>query len=84
MSCGVGCRLSLDPGLLWLWCRLTAATLIGFLAWEPAYAAGAALKSKKNKTKPENFGVGSMFQNREDWIHWLTFLHRNFPSSREV
>ena len=24
MSCGVGCRCSSDPTLLWLWCRLAA------------------------------------------------------------
>ena len=43
MSCGVGRRCSSDPALLWLWCRPVAATaLIGHLAWEPPYAAGAA------------------------------------------
>ena len=36
-----------DPALLWLWCRLVAAPLIGHLAWEPPCAAGAALKKKK-------------------------------------
>ena len=44
MSYGVGCRLGLDPELLWLWCRLAAAALIGHLAWEPPYAAGVAHK----------------------------------------
>ena len=41
------CRLhrsSLDPALLWLWCRLAATTPIGALAWEPPYATGVALK----------------------------------------
>ena len=28
MSYGVGCRHSLDPTLLWLWCRLVATALI--------------------------------------------------------
>ena len=46
MSCGVGHRLSLDPTLLWLWCRPAAVILIRPLAWEPPYAVGAALKSK--------------------------------------
>ena len=46
MSCGVGCRCNLDPLLLWLWCRLAAAALIGPIAWEIPYASGAALKSK--------------------------------------
>ena len=49
MSCGVGHRCSLDSELLWLWCRLAAVALIGPLAWEPPYAVGAALKSKKKK-----------------------------------
>ena len=38
-----------DPTLLWLWCRLAATALIRSLAWEPPYAAGAVLKSKKQK-----------------------------------
>ena len=44
LSCGVG---SLDPVLLWLWYRPAAVAPIGPLAWEPPYAAGAALKKKK-------------------------------------
>ena len=44
MSCGVSCIQGWDPKLLWLWCRLVAATLIILLAWEHPYAAGAALK----------------------------------------
>ena len=48
MSCGVGCRLGLDPMLLWLWRGLEATALIGPLAWEPPYAAGVALE-KDNK-----------------------------------
>ena len=46
--------------MLWLWCRLTATALIRPLAWEPPYAAGAALentkiqkKKKKKKKKKE-------------------------------
>ena len=35
VSCGVGCRLGLDPTLLWLWRRLVATAPIGPLAWEP-------------------------------------------------
>ena len=45
MSCGS------DPTLLWLWRRPAAAALIQPLAWEPPYAVGAALKSKKKKKK---------------------------------
>ena len=48
--CGVGRKHSSDPSLLWLWCRTAAAALIGPLAWEPPYAADAALKRKNKKT----------------------------------
>ena len=52
MSCGVGCRRGLDPELLWLWHRLASTAPIRPLAWEPPYAAGAALeKVKKTKKK---------------------------------
>ena len=51
MSCGVGHRGSSDPVLLWLWCGQAATALIGPLAWEPPYAAGAALKKQKTKNK---------------------------------
>ena len=49
MSCGVGCRHGSDPVLLWLWCRLAAIALIRPLAWQPPYAAGAALEKDKKK-----------------------------------
>ena len=45
MSCGVGCRHGLDLVLLWL--RPAAEALIRPLGCEPPYAAGAALKKKK-------------------------------------
>ena len=47
MSFGVGCRLSLDLALLWLWCRPAAVAPIRPLAWEPPYADSMAIKSKK-------------------------------------
>ena len=50
MSCGVGHRHSLDPMLLWLWCRSAATAPIRPLAWEHPYATGAALKKPKRKT----------------------------------
>ena len=37
--------------LLWLWRRPVAAALIRPLAWEPPYAASAALKRQKTKKK---------------------------------
>ena len=51
MSCGVGHRRSLDPELLWLWCRPVVVAPIGPLAWEPPYALGMALKSQKKNKK---------------------------------
>jgi len=51
MSCGVGHRCSLDPGLLWLCPWLAAAAPIRPLAWELPYAPGADLKRKKKKKK---------------------------------
>ena len=63
MSCGVGRRHSSDPVWLWLWRRPAATAPIGPLAWEPLYAAGAALemakrqkdKKKKKKKSKEQF-----------------------------
>ena len=49
MTCGVGCRRSSDSVLLWLWHRPEATALIRPLAWEPPYAAGAALEKTKKK-----------------------------------
>ena len=51
MSYGVGRRCGSDPPLLWLGCRPAAEALIPPLAWEPPYAMGVALKSKKKKRK---------------------------------
>ena len=49
MSCGTGRRPGSDSALMWLWRRPAAATAsIGPLAWEPPYAAGAALKRQKD------------------------------------
>ena len=44
-----------DPTSLWLWCRPAAAALIRPLAWEPPYAAGAAIK-RKRKEKRKKLG----------------------------
>ena len=53
MSCGVSCRCGSDLALLWFWHRLAAVASTRLLAWEPAYAAGAALKRKKKKASKE-------------------------------
>jgi len=39
---------------VWLWSRPVAVALIGPLAWESPYAAGVALKSKKERRKKRN------------------------------
>ena len=52
MSCGVGCRHSSHPALLWLWCRLAAIALIQPIAWESPYAMGAAPQKKEKKKNP--------------------------------
>ena len=56
MSCGGGPRRSLDPVLLWLWCRLVAVAPIQPLSWELPYAGGVALKRPppQKKTRDED------------------------------
>ena len=49
MNCGVGCRHGSDLALLWLQCKMAAVAPVQPLAWEPPYAVGVALKSKKKK-----------------------------------
>ena len=60
MSCGVGHRCHLDPGLLWQWLRPAGAAQIQPLAWELLYAACMALKSthapKKTCFQTEKYG----------------------------
>ena len=48
-SCGMGCRCGLDLVLLCLWCIPAAIAPIGPLAWELPFAAGVALKRKKER-----------------------------------
>ena len=51
MGCGVSHRCGSDPALLWLWCRLSAVTLIPPLARKLPYIKGVALKTNKQKTR---------------------------------
>ena len=53
MNCGVGCRRSSDPELLWPWHRLAATAPIRPLAWEPPYAMEAAQENAKRKKEKE-------------------------------
>ena len=51
MHFDVGHNRSSDSALLWLWHRLAAIALFRPPAWEPLYAAGMALKNKKETNK---------------------------------
>ena len=80
MSCGVGCRSSSDPVLLWLWRKPVAIAPIRPLAWEPPYATNAALngKEKKKKTNQElgSLGVPLVAQRGKDpalSLLWLSY-----------
>ena len=53
MNCGVGDSRGSDPAFLWLWLRPAAVAQIQPPAWEPPYAMGMALKSKKTKTNKQ-------------------------------
>ena len=53
MSCGVGCRLGLDPTLLGLWHSLAATALIRPLAQKLPYATGDSYKEEKNSHHPQ-------------------------------
>ena len=74
MSCGVGCRRSSDPALLWLWRRPVATALIRPLAWEPPYAAGVALKGKEKR-------VGRNVGRTSDWKKAIVTIDTN-PSDK--
>ena len=54
MGCGVGCRRSSDPALLWLWCRPVATAPVRTKDWEPNKAAGVNKKKKKKKKKKKD------------------------------
>ena len=55
MRSGVGRRHGSDPMLLWLWLSMAATASIGPLAWEPPYAAGAALEKTKTNKQTKNY-----------------------------
>ena len=69
VSCGIGYRCGLNLALLWLWCRLAAVAPFRRLAWEPPYAADAALKKRK---KEKFLGLSSdiNWKLRLNWKLW--------------
>ena len=86
MSYSVGCRCSSDLTLLWLWCRLAAVAPVRPLAWEPPYAAGAALKRQKKKS-PVGFWIGielNLYTNmRYNWYPYIYMITCTLPLGRE-
>ena len=54
MSCGVGCRCSLDPALLWLWRRAVATVPIRTLAWESRICHGIGPRKGKKKKRQKD------------------------------
>jgi len=80
MSCGVGCRRSSDPTLLWLCCRLAATALIRPLAWEPPYAAGVALEKMKRQKKEKKKEMNHLGVYNFVALRIVTVLHnRQLP-----
>ena len=47
---------------LWPWHWPAATAVIGPLAWEPPYAAGVALKDRKQKQKQNEVNRGQQLQ----------------------
>jgi len=52
MSCGVGHRCSLDPALLWLWCRPAVVALTWPLGTSTCRKWGSEKQKKKKKRSP--------------------------------
>ena len=70
MSCVADRRLGSDLALLGLWRRPVATTPIRPRAWEPPYAAGAALKKGKKKKKKKIY-----LKIPDDNINEKNYLH---------
>ena len=66
MSFGVGHRRGSDLVLQWLWCRLPAIAPIGPLAWEPPYAANAALKKKQARERKKERKEGRKKERKKE------------------
>ena len=86
MSCGVGCRRSSDPTLLWLWRRPAATAPIRPLAWEPPYAVGVALEMAKRQKKKENQekGIGDLWHKTASPYDALCHSKNTFNASPSI
>ena len=83
MSCGLVHRCGLDLVLLWLWHRLAATALMRSLAWELPYAAGVALKRKKDQKKKKKIkGEACFIASLITYI--LLILHFGIHSSHHL
>ena len=84
MSCGVGRRCRSDVMLLWLWCGPAAIAPIRPLAWEPSYAAGAALKRpKKKKVKKSRLPRYPFFSSNLN-VYSTSYIHRDPRHKKEI
>ena len=70
VSCGVGRRRGSDLVLPWLWCKAAATALIQPLAWEPPYAAVAALGKKKKMDNIFLLSEADKAQERVVYVLW--------------
>ena len=83
MSYGVGHRYSLNPALLWLWCRLAAVAPIRPLAWELPYATGETLKRKEKEERKVDWipSLGDYFLFQAHFLSSLPDSQATSPSS---
>ena len=82
MSFSEGHGYGSDLVLLWQWCRLVAAAPFRPLAWEPPYATGVAIKSKKKNPKKHKISCGGCYDNYVNilkamvhfkWVNYMFF-----------
>ena len=69
MSCGVGCRHSLDLGLLWLFCRQAAVAPIQPLAWEFPYAWGLQDRGEEGKEEEKRKEIRLRYKEQTSGYH---------------
>ena len=65
MSCGIGRKCG--SGLALLWCRPAATGPIGPPAWEPPYAAGAALRKKEEERETKSRSCFMLMAAGQQW-----------------
>ena len=69
-----------DPALLWLWRSPAATAPIGPLAWEPPYAARAALeKAKRQKQKKKTKKTTTTGEKENFWKWKIVCFHGKCP-----